>query len=76
MLLGLEGLDGLGTEPDWLHTLYHLGFRHAMLTWSTDNAFAAGSAHEGPGDGLTGPWRRGAAPHGAPRDARGRLPRQ
>ena len=53
VLLGLEGLDGLGTEPDWLHTLYHLGFRHAMLTWSTDNAFAAGSAHEGPGDGLT-----------------------
>ena len=57
VLLGLEGLDGLGTEPDWLHTLYHLGFRHAMLTWSTDNAFAAGSAHEGPGDR---PARRGA----------------
>ena len=45
VLLGLEGLDGLGTEREWLHALYHMGFRHAMLTWSTDNAFAAGSAH-------------------------------
>ena len=42
--------DGLAV----LHDVFAgLGFRHAMLTWSTDNAFAAGSAHEGPGDGLT-----------------------
>lgn len=53
VVLGLEGFDGFNGDLSYLHMLYHLGFRHAMLTWNNDNAFAAGVGHEGPGDGVT-----------------------
>lgn len=53
IVLGIEGLDGFNGDLSILRLLYHLGFRHAMLTWSNDNAFAAGVSHTGPGDGIT-----------------------
>ena len=54
VMLGIEGFDGFKGDMDYIHMMYHLGFRHGMLTWNGDNAFAAGALHEGPGDGLTG----------------------
>lgn len=53
IVLGIEGFDGFNGDLSFLHMMYHLGFRHAMLTWSNDNAFAAGISHEGPNDGIT-----------------------
>ncbi len=43
ILLGMEGLSGLGSDPDFLYSLYddhHV--RHTMLTWNEQNAFATG----------------------------------
>ena len=42
MLLGLEGLAGIGEEIDRIHGLYDIGCRHAMLTWNEENALATG----------------------------------
>ncbi len=42
MLLGMEGLSGLGNDPEQLYELYDYGIRHAMLTWNEENAFATG----------------------------------
>ena len=42
MLLGLEGLAGIGENIDRIHELYDLGCRHAMLTWNEENALATG----------------------------------
>ena len=42
MLLGLEGLAGIGEDIDRIHELYDLGCRHAMLTWNEENALATG----------------------------------
>lgn len=53
IVLGIEGFDGFNGNLSLIHMMYHLGFRHAMLTWSNDNAFAAGVSHTGPGDGIT-----------------------
>ena len=53
VMLGIEGFDGFHGDLGFLHMMYHLGFRHAMLTWNNDNEFAAGVGHEGPGDGIT-----------------------
>lgn len=53
IMLGIEGFDGFKGDISLLHMMYNLGFRHGMLTWNNDNAFAAGIGHIGPGDGLT-----------------------
>ena len=42
VLLGLEGLAGIGEEIDRIHELYDIGCRHAMLTWNEANALATG----------------------------------
>ena len=42
MLLGLEGLAGIGENIDRIHDLYDIGCRHAMLTWNEENALATG----------------------------------
>ncbi|MDO4531089.1 MAG: membrane dipeptidase [Bacillota bacterium] len=42
VLLGLEGLAGIGEEIDRIHELYDMGCRHAMLTWNEENALATG----------------------------------
>jgi membrane dipeptidase len=52
VLLGLEGLSGIGEDVDALYPLYQLGFRHASLTWNEQNALATGVKGE-PSRGLT-----------------------
>lgn len=42
VLLGLEGLAGIGEDIDRIHELYDIGCRHAMLTWNEENALATG----------------------------------
>lgn len=42
VIMGIEGLRAIGTNLDWLDTLYELGFRHASLTWNEENALATG----------------------------------
>ena len=44
VLMGVEGLRAIGTNLDWLDTLYELGFRHASLTWNEENDLATGVA--------------------------------
>lgn len=43
VLLGLEGLSGIGEDVEWIYTLYQLGFRHATLTWNEQNPLATGA---------------------------------
>ena len=42
VLLGLEGLAGIGEDIDRIHELYDIGCRHAMLTCNEENALATG----------------------------------
>lgn len=42
ILLGIEGLSGIGEDLDQIHKLYDFGARHAMLTWNEQNALATG----------------------------------
>lgn len=42
ILLGIEGLAGIGEDVDRIHELYDIGCRHAMLTWNEENALATG----------------------------------
>lgn len=42
ILLGIEGLSGIGEDIDQIHKLYDFGARHAMLTWNEQNALATG----------------------------------
>ncbi|MEY8000431.1 dipeptidase [Clostridium sp. Mt-5] len=48
IILGFEGLSGLGKNVSFLNALYFLGIRHSMLTWNEENEFATGvlSPHE------------------------------
>lgn len=43
VLLGLEGLSGIGKDVEDIYTLYQLGFRHASLTWNEQNDLATGA---------------------------------
>ena len=52
VLLGLEGLSGIGEDIDNLDVLYQLGFRHASLTWNEENPLATGTSGD-PERGLT-----------------------
>ena len=42
VLLGIEGLAGIGEDLSKIDELYDLGARHAMLTWNEENALATG----------------------------------
>lgn len=42
ILLGIEGLSGIGEDLDQIHMLYDFGARHAMLTWNEQNPLATG----------------------------------
>ena len=44
VIMGVEGLRAIGSNLDWLDTLYELGFRHASLTWNEENDLATGVA--------------------------------
>lgn len=57
ILLGLEGLDAIGTDASAVDALYDFGARHAMLTWNNDNALAGG-AKGYPARGLTAAGRQ------------------
>lgn len=43
VLLGLEGLSGIGEEIENIYTLYQLGFRHGSLTWNEENSLGTGA---------------------------------
>src|SRR5699024_939095 len=43
VLLGLEGLSGIGEDVDLIYSLYHLGFRLMSLTWNEQNHLATGA---------------------------------
>ena len=53
ILLGMEGLSGLGDQLDFLDVLYAWGVRHAMLTWNEVNEFANGACSPHWNEGLT-----------------------
>ncbi len=42
IVLGIEGLGGIGDDVDQIETLYRLGFREVLLTWNEANALATG----------------------------------
>lgn len=42
VLLGLEGLSGIGEDIESIYTLYQLGFRHGSLTWNEENFLGTG----------------------------------
>ena len=42
ILLGIEGLAGIGENLSKIDALYEVGARHAMLTWNEENALATG----------------------------------
>lgn len=42
ILLGIEGLAGIGEGLSKIDALYEVGVRHAMLTWNEENALATG----------------------------------
>lgn len=52
VLLGIEGLAGIGEDLSKIDHLYDLGARHAMLTWNEQNALATGVKGD-PERGLT-----------------------
>ena len=53
IILGIEGFYGFNGEPGMIDMMYDLGFRHGMLTWNDDNAFASGVEFTGEDKGLT-----------------------
>lgn len=57
ILLGMEGLDAIGTDASAVDALYDFGVRHAMLTWNNDNALAGGAGGD-PARGLTAAGRQ------------------
>ena len=42
ILLGIEGLAGIGEDLSKIDALYEVGARHAMLTWNEEHALATG----------------------------------
>ena len=42
VIIGLEGLSGIGDNIDLLNALYMFGVRHASLTWNEENLLATG----------------------------------
>lgn len=58
IVLGMEGLSGLGDDPEGLYFLHELGLRHASLTWNEGNSFATGVRAERADKGITAHGRR------------------
>lgn len=52
VMLGIEGLPGIGDKLDYIYLLEQLGVRHIGLTWNETNAFATGQKGD-PNRGLT-----------------------
>jgi membrane dipeptidase len=52
IMLGLEGLSGIGTNVEMIYALERMGFRLAMLTWNEQNNLSTGPLGD-PGRGLT-----------------------
>lgn len=52
IVIGLEGLSGIGEDIDMIDQLYDFGARHAMLTWNEQNALGTGVQGD-PTRGLT-----------------------
>ena len=42
VILGIEGLPGIGSNLDYLYLLKRTGVRHIGMTWNEENAFATG----------------------------------
>jgi len=42
VIIGMEGLSGIGDNVDLINTLYLLGVRHVSLTWNEENPLATG----------------------------------
>lgn len=52
VLIGMEGLSGIGDRVNLINTLYLLGVRHMALTWNEENLLATG-VKGSPNRGLT-----------------------
>lgn len=52
VMIGVEGLCGIGENLDMIDELYKKGVRHTSLTWNEENAFATG-AKGSTGRGMT-----------------------
>jgi len=44
VMLGIEGLSGIGGDIDMIYSLHEMGFRHMGLTWNEQNELATGVA--------------------------------
>ena len=53
ILLGVEGLSGIGSNADYIYNLYQLGVRHIGLTWNEKNDLATGIGSLEAARGLT-----------------------
>ncbi|MGE5676904.1 MAG: dipeptidase [Pseudomonadota bacterium] len=53
IVLGMEGLSGLGGNVSLIPLLYRLGIRHASLTWNEENEFATGVVSSNKDRGVT-----------------------
>lgn len=42
VVLGVEGLSGIGEDVDSIHSLHRMGVRHMGLTWNEENALDRG----------------------------------
>jgi len=52
VMIGIEGLSGIGENIDLINALYMFGARHASLTWNEENSLATG-VNGDPKKGLT-----------------------
>lgn len=52
IVMGMEGLSGIGTRVNLINALYLLGVRHMSLTWNEENTLATG-VKGNPNRGLT-----------------------
>jgi len=53
IILGAEGLSGIGADINQIGILYRLGIRHASLTWNEENPLATGVGSEHVNRGVT-----------------------
>lgn len=53
IILGVEGLSGIGSDIDQISILYRLGIRHAGLTWNEENDLATGVGSNNVNRGVT-----------------------
>ncbi len=53
IVLGMEGLSGLGGNASLMAMFYKLGIRHASLTWNEENEFATGVLSPNTNRGVT-----------------------